>query len=118
MRVWFDQWLIALRRKRGLPVVDLTILLQLFISLHDYSHVAGEGVGLWRVELMRILPTTASVATRTDLERHHLLTREGRIRRVFFRKEIFAMQNFLWDVLVRKTHSVRKRLGLIRGARA
>jgi hypothetical protein len=119
-RVWFDQWLIKYARKRGLPVVDLTIFAPIVHQLHDYSHVAGGKESVYGgVEADENLAHYGERRhTYTILSATHLLTREGRIRRVFFRKEIFAMQNFLWDVLVRKTHSVRKRLGLIRGARA
>ena len=119
-RVWFDQWCIKYALKRGLPVIDLTIFSTIVHQLHDYSHVAGGKESVYGgVEADENLAHYGERPhTYTILSATHLLTQEGRIRRVFFRKEIFAMQNFLWEVFVHKTLSVRKRLGLSRGARA
>jgi hypothetical protein len=120
-RAWFDQWCVKYAREKGLPVVDLTRFAPIAHQLHDYSHVAGgkeRGAygGAEAEENLRYYGETPH--TYTILNATHLITQQGVIRRVFFRKEIFAVQAFLWEIFVRKTHSVRKWLGLTRGARA
>lgn len=119
-RVWFDQWCIKYARKKGLPVVDLTDFAPIVHQLHDYSHVAGGKQWVYGgAEANENLTYYGERPhTYTILSATHLLTQEGAIRRVFFRKEIFAVQTFMWEIFVHKTHSARKRLGLIRGARS
>jgi hypothetical protein len=119
-RVWFDQWCIKYARKKGLPVVDLTDFAPIIHQLHDYSHVAGGRQWVYGGAEAdeNLIYYGERPHTYTILSATHLITQEGRIRRVFFRRELFAVRNFLWDIFVHRTRSVRKRLGLSRGARA
>jgi hypothetical protein len=119
-RVWFDQWFIKCARKKGLPVVDLTDFAPMVHQLHDYSHVAGGKQFVYggAEADQNFVHYGERPHTYTILSATHLMTKEGRIRRVFFRKEIFAVQNFLWRIFVHGTRSVRKWLGLSRGAHA
>jgi hypothetical protein len=118
-RVWFDQWCIKYARKKGLPVIDLTDFASIVHQNHDYSHVAGGRQWVYGgVEADENLAQYGECPhTYTILSATHRLTQEGRIRRVFLRKEIYAFQNFLWDIFVHKTLPFRKRLGLSRGTR-
>lgn len=118
-RVWFDQWCIKYARKKGLPVVDLTDFAPMVHQLHDYSHVAGGKQFVYGGAEAdhNLVHYGERPHTYTILSATHLMTKEGRIRHVFFRKEIFAVQNFLWRIFVHGTRSVRKWLGLSRGAR-
>jgi hypothetical protein len=119
-RVWFDQWFIKYARKEGLPVVDLTDFVPIVHQSHDYNHVAGGRQWVYNgVEAEENLVQYGEHPhTYTILSATHRVTQEGRIRRVFFRKETYAVHNFLWEIFVNKTLSVRKRLGLSRRARA
>jgi hypothetical protein len=119
-RVWFDQWCIKYARKKGLPVVDLTKFAPLIHQLHDYSHVAGgkESVYGGAEADENLLYYGERPHTYTILSATHLMKENGLIQRVFLRKEIFAVQTFLWEIFVHKTRSMRKWLKLIRGANA
>jgi hypothetical protein len=119
-RVWFDQWCIKYARKKGLPVIDLTDFAFIVHQNHDYSHVAGGRQWVYGgVEADENLAQYGERPhTYTILSATHRMTKEGQIRRVFFRKEIYAVQNLLWEIFVHKTLAVRKRLGLSRRARA
>lgn len=118
-RVWFDQWCVKYALKKGLPVVDLTDFAHSIHQLHDYDHVAGgkEWVYGGAEADENLIHYGERPHTYTILSATHAMTPEGRIRRVLFRKEIFALQEYLWNIFVHKTRSVRKRLGLSRGAR-
>ena len=119
-RVWFDQWCIKYARKKGLPVVDLTQFAPLIHQLHDYSHVAGgkESVYAGTEADENLVYYGERPHTYTILSATHLMEKDGVIRRVFFRKEIYAVQTFMWEIFVHKTRSVRKWLKLTRGASA
>ena len=103
-----------------MPVVDLTDYAPIIHQLHDYSHVAGGRQWVYGGAEAdeNLVYYGERPHTYTILSATHVITREGRIRRVFFRKELFAVRNFLWDIFIHRTRSVRKRLGLSRGARA
>ena len=118
-RVWFDQWCIKYARKKGLPVVDLTDFAPMIHQTHDYSHVAGGKQWVYGgIEAdENLVHYGEHPHTYTILNATHLMTKEGKLRRVFLRKEIFAIRTFLWDVFVHRTQSFRKRLGMSRGAR-
>jgi hypothetical protein len=118
-RVWFDQWCIKYARKKGLPVVDLTNFAPIVHQLHDYSHVAGGRQWVYGGAEAdeNLVYYGERPHTYTILSSTHLMTQQGVIQRALFRKEIFAVQNFMWEIFVHKTRSVRKRLGLTRGAR-
>jgi hypothetical protein len=113
-RVWFDQWCIKYARQKGLPVIDLTSFAPIVHQLHDYNHVAGGKQWVYGgVEADENLVYYGERPhTYTILSATHLMTSDGRIRRVFLRKEAFAVQHFLWNIFVHKTRNVRKRLGL------
>lgn len=119
-RVWFDQWCIKYARKKGLPVIDLTPFVPIVHQLHDYNHVAGgrEWVYGGAEADENLVFYGEKPHTYTILSATHLMTTQGRIRRVFFRKEAFAIKSFLWETFVHKTRAIRKRLGLSGGARA
>ena len=119
-RVWFDQWCIKYARKKGMPVIDLTSFAPIVHQLHDYNHVAGGKQWVYGgVEADENLVYYGERPhTYTILSATHLMTQEGRVRRVFLRKEVFAVQHFLWNIFVYKTRNVRKRLGLSGGVRA
>jgi len=116
-RVWFDQWLVKYARKKGLPVVDLTDFVPIAHQLHDYNHVAGgRELGTYggpeAEENLRYYGEKPH--TYTILSATHMMTKEGRLRRVPFRPQMQAVQTWLWEVFVNKTARVRKRLGLTR----
>jgi hypothetical protein len=119
-RVWFDQWLVKSARTRGLPVVDLTAFAPIAHQVHDYSHVAGgRDLGTYGgVEAEENLRYYGEKPhTYTILSATHVMTEQGRIRRRLFRKQLLAVSTFLWEMLVQRTHKMRKRLGWTRGAR-
>jgi hypothetical protein len=119
-RVWFDQWCIKYARQKGMPVIDLTSFAPIVHQLHDYNHVAGGKQWVYGgVEADENLVYYGERPhTYTILSATHLMRPDGRIRRVFLRKEAFAVQHFLWNIFVHKTRNVRKRLGLSGGVRA
>ena len=120
-RVWFDQWCIKYVRKKGLPVVDLTRFAAIAHQLHDYNHVpGGRDLGAYGgVEADENLKYYGERPhAYTILSATHVMTEDGTIRRMFWRKEVADVKNFLWEVFVHRTLGVRKRLGLRGGARA
>jgi len=119
-RVWFDQWCIKYARKKGLPVIDLTSFSPIVHQLHDYNHVAGGKQWVYGgIEADENLVYYGERPhTYTILSATHLMTPQGWIRRVLFRKEAFAIKSFFWEIFVHKTHAIRRRLGLSRRARA
>jgi hypothetical protein len=119
-RVWFDQWCIKYARKKGLAVVDLTRFAPIAHQMHDYSHVTGgKELGAYGgVEADENLKYYGERPhTYTILSATHMMTESGRIRRVFWREEAFAVRRFLWERFVQRTVGLRKRLGLSRRAR-
>jgi len=119
-RVWFDQWFIKYARQQHLPVVDLTAYAPIAHQNHDYSHVAGgRNFGTYGgVEADENLAYYGERPhTYTILNATHVLAENGSIRRVVFRKQAQAVRTFFWEVFVHRTHKMRKRLGLTRGAR-
>jgi hypothetical protein len=120
-RVWFDQWCIKYALQNGLPVIDLTDFASMIHQNHDYSHVAGgRDRGTYGgVEADENLVYYGEHPhTYTILSATHVMTPKGRIRRSFFRTEAMAARTMLWEIFVHRTHAIRKRLGLSRGARA
>jgi len=120
-RVWFDQWCIKYALRNGLPVVDLTKYAPIAHQLHDYNHVAGgRELGTYGgVEADENLKYYGERPHRyTILSATHRMTEAGEIQRVFWKREVAAVREFLWEVFVHKTVGVRKRLGLRGGARA
>jgi hypothetical protein len=118
-RVWFDQWCIKYARRKGMPVVDLTEFAPIVHQTHDYSHVSGgrEWVYSGAEANENLVYYDERPHTYTILSATHLMTKEGRIRRAYFRKGIFAARNVLWDIFIHRTRSARKRLGLSRVTR-
>jgi hypothetical protein len=116
-RVWFDQWCIKYAREKGIPVVDLTDFAPIVHQVHDYSHVAGGRQ--WVYGGAEADENLVYYGERphayTILNSTHVITQGGVIRRVFFRREIYAVQTFLWEIFIHKTRAVRKLLGLTRG---
>lgn len=120
-RVWFDQWCVKYARKKGLPVVDMTGYAGIAHQLHDYNHVAGgRELGTYggveaeeNLKLYGERPHAYTILSAT-----HVMTGEGGLRRVFWRREVEAVKNVLWEVFVHRTAGVRKRLGWRGGAGA
>jgi hypothetical protein len=115
-RLWWDHWLIKAVREQKLPVVDASRVAPLLHQKHDYNHVAGGAEQVWRgAEAKKNFELYGGVEhAYTLLDVTHELMADGAIRKVRFRKEIFMMKSFAWDVLVRRTARVRHALGLRR----
>jgi hypothetical protein len=115
-RLWWDHWLIKAVRERKLPVVDASRVAPLLHQRHDYNHAPGGAEEVWRgAEAKRNFELYGGVEhAYTLLDVTHELMAGGAIRKVRFRKEIFKMKGFAWDVLVRRTARARHALGLRR----
>ena len=115
-RLWFDHWLIKAVREQNLPVVDASLVAPVLHQNHDYGHVAGGRDQIWRgQESERNFHLYGGVEhAYTLLDVTHELTPGGAIRRVRFRKPLFKIRQFAWEILVRRTAVIRKVLGLRR----
>jgi hypothetical protein len=118
-RLWFDHWLIKAVRQQDLPVVDASLVAPVLHQRHDYDHVAGGKEQVWRgEEAERNFQLYGGVKHAfTLLDVTHEVTPGGTIRRVRFRKPVFKMKQFAWEIFVRRTAAARKVLGLRRGFR-
>jgi len=117
-RAWIDQWLIKAARLKGVPVVDITRVAQAIHQNHEYSHIAGGQQGAyWGKEALRNLALYGGVPhAYTLLDVTHELTPGGRIPRVRFRRQRFAVREWLWRNCIERTAPLRKRFGLRREA--
>jgi len=115
-RAWFDQWLIKEARWQDVPVVDVTQVARAIHQNHEYGHIAGGQKGAyWGKEARRNLAIYGGVPHAfTLLDVTHELQRDGRLRRVRFRRARHAAREWLWRNFVLRTASVRERLGLRR----
>src|SRR6266851_5628090 len=115
-RLWFDHWLIKAVRQQDLPVVDASLVAPVLHQNHDYDHVAGGKEQVWRgEEAERNFQLYGGVEhAYTLLDVTHEVTPDGSIRRVRFRRTLFKMRQFAWEVFVRRTAAFRKALGLRR----
>jgi hypothetical protein len=115
-RLWFDHWLIKAAREQNLPVVDASLLSPVLHQNHDYGHVAGGKEQVWRgQETARNFQLYGGVEhAYTLLDVTHELTPDGAVRRVRFRKPLFKIKQFAWEIFVRRTAALRKVLGLRR----
>jgi hypothetical protein len=115
-RAWFDQWLIKEARRQRMPVVDMTQVTRAIHQNHDYGHIAGGQQGAyWGEEARRSLVIYGGVPHAfTLLDVTHELLPSGRIRRVHFRREAAALQDWLWKTVIKPTSGLRGRLGLKR----
>jgi hypothetical protein len=115
-RLWFDQWLIKAVRKQNLPVVDASLVAPVLHQNHDYNHVTGAKEQVWRgneaQHNFRLYGGVQHAYTLLDVT--HELTGRGSIRRVNFRRTIFRVKEFAWDLLVRRTVGLRDTLRLRR----
>ena len=118
-RLWFDHWLIKAVREQNLPVVDASLVAPVLHQNHDYSHVAGGKEKVWRgQEAERNFKLYGGVEhAYTLLDVTHEVSPGGAIRRVRFRKPLFKIKQFAWEIFVRRTVEVRKVLGLRRAYR-
>jgi hypothetical protein len=118
-RLWFDHWLIKAVRQQDLPVVDASPVAPVLHQRHDYDHVAGGKEQIWRGEEaernFRLYGGVEHAFTLLDVT--HEMTRDGAVRRVRFRKPVFKIKQFAWEIFVRRTAAFRKVLGLRRGFR-
>jgi hypothetical protein len=116
-RLWFDHWLIKAVREQNLPVVDASLVAPVLHQNHDYGHVTGGKEQVWRGrEAERNFQLYGGVEhAYTLLDVTHKLTPRGSIRRVRFRKPLFKMRQFAWEIFIRRTAAFRKALGLRRG---
>jgi hypothetical protein len=115
-RLWFDHWLIKAVREQGLPVIDASHIAPLLHQRHDYSHVPGGAAEVWRgKETERNFQLYDGVQhAYTLLDVTHELTSGGAIRRVRFRKPLFKIRSWTWDVFVKRTVGLRNALRLRR----
>ncbi len=115
-RLWFDHWLIKAAREQNLPVVDASLVAPVLHQNHDYGHVAGGKEQVWRgQEAERNFQLYGGVEHAfTLLDVTHEVTPDGTIRRVRFRKPLYKMKQFAWEIFVRRTVALRKVLGLRR----
>jgi hypothetical protein len=115
-RAWFDQWLIKDARARGIPVVDITRVARAIHQNHEYLHIAGGQQGAyWGEEARRNLAIYGGVPhTHTLLDVSHEFLADGTIRRVRFRRERAAINQWFWKSCVEPTAVIRRRLGLSR----
>ncbi len=115
-RAWFDQWLIKDARRQRIPVVDMTQVTRAIHQNHDYGHIEGGQLGAyWGEEARRSLEIYGGVPHAfTLLDVTHELLPSGRIRRVRFRREAAAVQDWLWKAVIQPTSGLRGKLGLRR----
>ncbi len=115
-RLWFDHWLIKAARQQNLPVVDASLVAPVLHQNHDYGHVAGGKEQVWRgQDAERNFQLYGGVEhAYTLLDVTHELVPNGSIQRVRFRKPLFKMKQFAWEIFVRRTAALRKTLGLRR----
>lgn len=115
-RLWFDHWLIKAVRLQNLPVIDASWIAPLLHQRHDYNHVPGGADQVWRgKEAERNFQLYGGIQhSYTLLDVTHELTRSGSIRKVRFRKSLYKIRNFAWNLLVRRTAGLRNSLGLRR----
>ncbi|HXM96680.1 MAG TPA: hypothetical protein VOA64_20875 [Candidatus Dormibacteraeota bacterium] len=115
-RAWFDQWLIKDARRRGIPVVDVTRVARAIHQNHEYGHIAGGQHGAYRGEEaqhnLEIYGGVPHAFTLLDVT--HELLPDGRIRRVHFRRQRAAVQEWIWKTCIQPTAVLRARLGLQR----
>ncbi len=113
-RLWFDHWLIKAVREQSLPVVDASLVAPVLHQNHDYGHVAGGKEQVWRgEEAERNFQLYGGVEhAYTLLDVTHEVTLDGSIRRVRFRKPLFKIRQFAWEIFVRRTVAFRRVLGL------
>jgi len=113
-RLWFDHWLIKAVRQQNLPVVDASLVAPVLHQNHDYGHVAGGKEQVWRgEEAERNFQLYGGVEhAYTLLDVTHEVTLDGSIRRVRFRKPLFKIRQFVWEIFVRRTGTFRTVLGL------
>lgn len=117
-RVWFDQWCIKHARKSGIPVIDMTPYSPIVHQLHHYKHVAGgrQWVYAGPEADENLVYYGSRPHAYTILSATHELQSDGSLKRKFFRREVLAAREVLWELFVNKTHPLRKRLGLSRSA--
>jgi len=115
-RLWFDHWLIKAVREQNLPVVDASLVAPVLHQNHDYGHVAGGKEQVWRgQEAERNFQLYGGVKhAYTLLDATHEVTPVGSIRTVRFRKPLFKIRQFAWEIFIRRTAPFRKVLGLRR----
>jgi len=114
-RAWFDQWMIKEASRVG-SVIDLSALRPIIHQNHGYGHVAGGRATAYQgpeaEKNFAIYGSRPHAYTLLDCT--HALGRDGRLRRVLFRKQLFHARQALWDVLVRRTGPLRHAIGLTR----
>jgi hypothetical protein len=113
-RLWFDQWLIKAARQNGISVVDVSLTAPVLHQNHDYNHVSGGAERVWRGKEaehnFRLYGGTRHAYTLLSVT--HELTRRGELRRVWLREPVFGLKQRFWDLFIRRTAGVRKKLGL------
>jgi hypothetical protein len=116
-RPWFDQWLIKAARKMKAPVVDVSRVAQVLHQNHDYTHVPGGHAWVWKGEEadQNLALYGEKPHAYTLLNVTHDLLPDGRLRRVHFRPEHAAVNDFLRKAFLEPTKGIRYRLGLRRG---
>ena len=114
-RMWFDQWLIKAAVMAHAPVVDVSLVAPVVHQNHEYAHTGGREEifdseeGRRNFRFYQAAPHSFTLLSAT-----HELTRSCKLRRLRFRKSAFRAKHLAWEMLVRKTFPLRKRLGLQR----
>jgi hypothetical protein len=116
-RLWFDQWLIKAARQMRAPVVDASLVAPVFHQNHDYNHVPGGAEWVWKGKEaehnLALYGEKPHAYTLLDVT--HELLPDGSLRRVRFRRQRAAVNEFLRKTLLEPTKNIRHRLGLRRG---
>lgn len=117
-RPWFDQWLIKAARKMKAPVVDASLVAPLLHQKHDYNHIPGGVEWFWKGEETKhnLALYGEKPHAYTLLDVTHELLPDGSLRRVRFRRQRAAVNDFLRKTLLEPTKNIRHRLGFRRGA--
>lgn len=115
-RCWWDHWLVWKARNLGASIVDASATVMAVHQNHDYAYhpqgFLGTLEGEEALENIRLAGGKGHLCTMLDAT--HELTPEGGIRRVLLRKPVTQIRQFFWDVFIRRTFPMRKRLGLRR----
>jgi hypothetical protein len=117
-RPGYDNWLLWKVRSMGVPVVDVTPVVQVIHQNHDYSHHPGGQKGLWQdVEAQQNYALLGKGHFATIDNATHRLTPNG-LRPNYYhwvaqaKRKALGASNAAWFGLLGLTRPLRRRLGL------
>lgn len=113
-RMWFDHWFIRTARLAEIPVIDVSIPASVVHQNHDYAHIRGGREEIFTSEEGRrnLGYYGSGPESFTLLSASHELTKDYRLRRLRFRVPIFRAKQLAWEILIRRTFPLRRRLRL------